>query len=44
MVAVRYLAKRGHYTTPYLCKFCHGWHVGHPTTAIRRSMRDGGRG
>ena len=44
MVAVAYHAKRGHYTTPYLCKFCKGWHVGHPTTAIRNAMRAEGRG
>ncbi len=44
MVAVAYHAKRGQYTTTYLCKFCRGWHVGHPTTAIRNAMREGGRG
>lgn len=44
MVAVSRLAKKGAYTTPYLCRFCHGWHVGHPSAAVRASMRSEGRG
>lgn len=44
MGAVRKLARRDIYTVPYLCRFCGGWHIGHPSAAIRADMRAGGRG
>lgn len=45
ITAVRQMARRRDvYLVPYRCQFCKGWHIGHPNSAIRNAMREGGRG
>lgn len=28
--AARACERSGDYIAPYSCRFCHGWHIGHP--------------
>jgi hypothetical protein len=28
----------GQWMNPYPCKFCHGWHIGHPPKKVRQAI------